>query len=166
VKKPPPGDDDAEVFAREMADVVPLRRNSKGRVKERPPVMQPPAPPRTADSAESDNGGVDFAASGVDRREIRRLRRGEYFPGDRLDLHGMNATDAGASVKRFIEHSRRAGVRCVCIVHGRGVHSAGNVPVLKTRVRELLRAGGAVLAYADAPRSDGGSGAVYVLLRK
>jgi DNA-nicking Smr family endonuclease len=51
-------------------------------------------------------------------------------------------------------------------VHGRGLHSKGNVSVLKTRVRQCLRRHQAVLAYADAPRKDGGSGAVYVLLRK
>jgi DNA-nicking Smr family endonuclease len=51
-------------------------------------------------------------------------------------------------------------------VHGRGAHSAGHVAVLKPRVREFLRGHRSVLAYADAPRSDGGAGAVYVLLRR
>jgi DNA-nicking Smr family endonuclease len=54
----------------------------------------------------------------------------------------------------------------VCIVHGRGTHSAGNTAILRTRVREYLRSDPSVLAYADAPVSDGGPGAVYVLLRK
>jgi len=52
------------------------------------------------------------------------------------------------------------------VVHGRGLHSAGNVAVLKSRVRALLRAHPAVLAFADAPNTDGGPGAVYVLLRR
>lgn len=77
----------------------------------------------------------------------------------------MTATEAIASVTRFIDRCRRRH-RCVAIVHGRGLHSDGNIPILKTRVRESLRHYRAVLAYADAPRADGGTGAVYVLLRK
>jgi DNA-nicking Smr family endonuclease len=68
-------------------------------------------------------------------------------------------------VKRFIDAACHRH-RSVCIVHGRGLHSEGNVSVLKTCVRECLRRHRAVLAYSDAPRTDGGSGAVYVLLRK
>jgi DNA-nicking Smr family endonuclease len=67
---------------------------------------------------------------------------------------------------RFLDNSRHAGHRCVCIVHGRGLHSEGRAPVLRTRVRLVLTTHRAVLAYADAPSSDGGAGAVYVLLRK
>ena len=78
----------------------------------------------------------------------------------------MTVADALASVGRFIENSRRRGHRYVCIIHGRGLHSTGNQPILKARVREYLRSHRSVLAYADAPASDGGSGAVYVLLRK
>jgi DNA-nicking Smr family endonuclease len=82
-----------------------------------------------------------------------------------MDLHRQTAMEAVANVKKFIE-SRRHRHLCVTIVHGRGLHSEGNVSVLKTRVRQYLRRHPAVLAYADAPRTDGGSGAVYVLLRK
>ena len=118
---------------------------------------------RTEDADISDN---DFAAHGVDRREIRKLKRGEYIVRDRRDLHGMTGADALASVERFIENSRYAGHQCVCIIHGRGLHSEGNPPILKPRVREYFRSHRSVLAYTDAPVSDGGSGAVYVLLRK
>jgi DNA-nicking Smr family endonuclease len=115
------------------------------------------------------DAGVDaeeaYAAPGVDRRELRKIKRGDYAPGSRLDLHGQTAEEAIASVNQFID-SRRHRHRCVSIVHGRGLHSKGNVSVLKSRVREYLRRHPAVLAYADAPRTDGGSGAVYVLLRK
>ena len=92
--------------------------------------------------------------------QARRLR-----PGGRLDLRGQTAAEAAANVKQFIDNRRHLD-RCVCIVHGRGLHSKGKVSVLKTRVRQYLRRHPAVLAYADAPRTDGGSGAVYVLLRK
>ena len=77
----------------------------------------------------------------------------------------MTVAEAGASVQRFLDASRGRH-RCVCIVHGQGRHSGGNVSVLKPRVRDWLRGHPAVLGYADAPKSDGGAGAVYVLLRK
>jgi len=108
----------------------------------------------------------DFVAPGVDRREIRKLKRGDHVPAERRDLHGMNAAEATAAVKHFLTTSRRKHHRCVCIVHGRGLHSAGRTPVLKTSVRAVLRSDRSVLAFADAPASDGGSGAVYVLLRR
>jgi DNA-nicking Smr family endonuclease len=102
----------------------------------------------------------------VDRRELRKLKRGEYPVQGRLDLHGMTAAEARASAGRFIDDSRHLHRRCVCIVHGRGLHSEGKVSVLKSPVRALLKSHRGVLAFADAPSSDGGAGAVYVLLRK
>jgi DNA-nicking Smr family endonuclease len=161
----PPRDDasDAEAFEREMADVVRLAPDPRGRVRAAPPITLPAPTTPAPDQVEPDE---DFAAAGVDQREIRKLKRGEYVAGDRLDLHGMTAVDACASVRRFVDSSRHRRHRCVCIVHGRGLHSAGNVSVLKARVRECLRSHRSVLAYADAPWSDGGAGAVYVLLRR
>ena len=166
VKKRARKDDasDADAFAREMADVVPLVADPRGRMHAAPPVRASPVTTSPADHADGPDG--DFAAHGVDRREIRKLKRGEYVAGDRRDLHGMTAADACASVRRFIDNSRRSRHRCVCIVHGRGLHSKDNISVLRTRVREYLRSHRSVLAYADAPRSDGGAGAVYVLLRR
>jgi DNA-nicking Smr family endonuclease len=163
---------DADAFARAMADanVVPLRRTSNRRARNTTPISLPPiARPSNARDVEAETDGesdASFAAHGVDRREIRRLKRGEYVPADRYDLHGFTANAASAAVKEFLDTSRRRGHRCVCIVHGRGLRSPGGVAVLKTLVRALLRSHGAVLAFADAPRSDGGSGAVYLLLRR
>ena len=164
-------DPDAEHFARAMTDVVRLAPDPRSRVRVTPLPTAPkvrasskatsPSPePREEDSSEA-----GFVAHGVDRRELRRLKRGEHAAGGRLDLHGMTFTEAVTNLKRFIDHESPRP-RCVCIVHGRGLHSEGNVSVLKTRVRRWLRQHPAVLAYADAPRTDGGSGAVYVLLRK
>jgi DNA-nicking Smr family endonuclease len=167
VKKRERHDDagDAAAFEREMADVAPLKPDPRGRARPATPVvMLRPAPSAVGgDAGESDEA---FTAPGVDRREIRKLKRGEYIANDRRDLHGQTSTAAAAAVKQFIQNSRHKQYRCVCIVHGRGLHSEGNVAVLKRLVRECLRNDRSVLAYADAPRSDGGSGAVYVLLRK
>ena len=77
--------------------------------------------------------------------------------------HAAANNPAAAATQRFLETNRGA-FRCVAIVHGRGLHSPGRA-VIKDDVRALLRAHPSVLAYSDAPRDDGGSGAVYVLLR-
>ena len=161
---------DADAFEREMADVVRLPADPRGRVRAARPIPAPPAGTSSADqsgdSAGAAESGQHFAAPGVDRREIRKLGRGEYVVGDRRDLHGITAANACASVRQFIDNSRHRRYRCVCIVHGRGLHSERQTSVLKARVRECLRSHRSVLAYADAPPSDGGAGAVYVLLRK
>jgi len=153
-----------DAFALEMRDVVRIEPDPRGRVRSAAAFSPPRHSPQRTDLADlSDN---DFVAHGVDRREIRKLKKGGYVVGDRRDLHGMTGAEALATVGRFIENSRHGGHRCVCVIHGRGLHSKGNPPILKTRVREYLRSHPAVLAYTDAPVSHGGSGAVYVLLRK
>lgn len=129
-----------------------------------PPPQPPVAPPKRSDLEDADPDEGSYAADGIDRRELRRLKRGAHT-ATRLDVHGQRAAEALATVQRFIETARHHH-RTICIVHGKGLHSDGNVAVLKTRVRAFLRQQPAVLAYTDAPRSDGGSGAVYVLLRK
>ena len=157
-------DPDADAFAREMRDVVRLPQDPRGRVRAAPRISASPA--ATSRPTTGDESADAFVAPGVDRREIRKLKGGKYPAGDSRDLHGMTADHARTVVRQFIENSRHRGLRCVSIVHGRGLHSEGNAPILKTRVREYLRSQPAVLAYADAPASEGGPGAVYVLLRK
>jgi len=157
-------DDDDDAFAREMADVTPLKRDQRGRVHARAPLSTHRT--RTPDlRTESPDVPHDsFAANGIDRRELRKLRRGAHPIAARLDLHGLTVADARERTRRFLDASRHRGVRCVCIVHGRGAHSAGGVSKLKQQVRACLRSHPAVLAYIDAPPADGGPGAVYVLL--
>jgi DNA-nicking Smr family endonuclease len=155
---------DADAFTRAMRDVVRLEADPRGRVRSNPPISPARNPPQPTERVEESDD--DFVAAGVDRREIRKLKKGDYIVRAQRDLHGMTAPDALASVERFIENSRHSGHRCICIIHGRGTHSTGSGPILRTRVRQYLRSHRAVLAYADAPASDGGPGAVYVLLRK
>ena len=158
-------DADADVFARAMADVVPIRQDPRGRV--RPIPTAAPLLPHPPEAPEEDDSVPDaFVAAGVDRREIRRLKRGTYRVESSLDLHGFTAATACTELARFLETSRHTRHRCVCIVHGRGLHSKEHVPILRARVRELLISTPAVLAFTDAPVSDGGAGAVYVLLRR
>lgn len=112
---------------------------------------------------------IEGAAPGIDARLLRSLRRGDFTLQGRLDLHGMTQVQAKEAVDRFLTDSRRTNKRCVLIVHGRGLNSPDQVPVLKERMREWLnqkRLGKTVLAFATARPQDGGTGAVYVLLRR
>lgn len=162
-------DADAEYLARAMENVTRLAPDPRNRVRAAPGFRSPRAPTSSASSSskpgEGDSSDAGFVSDGVDRRELRRLKRDQHSPSRRLDLHGMTAAQAVVSLKRFIDHDCHRH-RCVCIVHGRGLHSKGSVSILKARVREWLRQHPSVLAYTDAPASDGGTGAVYVLLRK
>jgi DNA-nicking Smr family endonuclease len=112
---------------------------------------------------------VEGVAPGIDRRLLRRLKRGDFSVQAHLDLHGMIREEARTAVTAFIRSSRQIGRRCVLIVHGRGLGSPGGEPVLKLAlVRWLSRGslGRQVLAFATARPHDGGAGAVYVLLRR
>ena len=112
---------------------------------------------------------IEGLAEGVDRRLLGKLRKGEFAIQGHLDLHGMRRDDARHAVVNFIETSCRDGHRCVRIVHGRGLNSKDNIPVLKLLLTSWLergRVGRAVLAFCTARPNDGGAGAVYVLLRR
>lgn len=164
-------DEEQRRFDEAMRDVRPLKNDHRGRVRQAAKVVSPlpQSPHRTPPSRSRDDepdeteGDSGHVAHGVDRRELRKLRRGQYAVGKRLDLHGLTSKVALAEVADFI-NAYKSAYRCVAIVHGRGLHSPGKA-VLKRDVRALLRQHDAVLAYVDAPRDDGGSGAVYVLLR-
>lgn len=112
---------------------------------------------------------IEGAGPGIDRNLLRSLRRGDFTVQDRLDLHGKTQVEAREAVERFLSDSRRAKKRCVLIVHGRGLNSKDSVPVLKEALKGWLsqkRIGNMVLAFATARPQDGGTGAVYVLLRR
>lgn len=112
---------------------------------------------------------IEGAVSGFDPYVLRKLRRGEFSVQGHLDLHGLTRAEAKARVDAFLQEERRKGKRCVVLVHGRGLHSKDQMPVLKEALRTWLataRFGRHVLAFATARPQDGGAGAVYVLLRK
>ena len=176
-----------DLFADEMAGVRRLGSDVGGRVKAPDPIAQTIFARREADEAEAyaeladlaDGRGefsisdtdeyLEFLAPGLDRSLLKKLRKGQYSIQGQVDLHGMNRDEARVAVEGFIEASRRAGKRCVLIVHGRGLNSEGNVPVLKEKVKTWLERGRIarqVLAFASARPGDGGAGAIYVLLRR
>jgi DNA-nicking Smr family endonuclease len=113
-------------------------------------------------------GGVDalsFQRPGVRTQVLRRLRRGLFPIEDELDLHGLNQAAARDNLAEFIAANRRAGHRCVRIIHGKGYRSGARGPILKIAVNSWLRRHSDVMAFTSARTIDGGTGAVYVLLR-
>ncbi len=111
---------------------------------------------------------IEASVNGLDRRIVKKLRKGEFSVQSHLDLHGMTRDKARVEVAAFIERSYRTGKKCVLIVHGRGLGSENHIPVLKEKLRAWLTRGAIgkkVLAYTSARPFDGGTGAVYVLLR-
>jgi DNA-nicking Smr family endonuclease len=108
---------------------------------------------------------LSFQRAGVRIQEMRKLRRGLYPAEDELDLHGLTQAVARDQLADFIVASRDVGHRCVRVIHGKGYRSGSRGAVLKTAVDLWLRRHLDVLAFASAKPIDGGTGALYVLLR-
>ncbi len=96
---------------------------------------------------------------------LRKLKRGQFSIADEIDLHQMIATVARDAIAQFLVECQREGKLCVKIIHGKGLRSRNEGPVLKRLVDSLLRRRADVLAYASAKPSEGGTGAVIVLLK-
>ena len=111
---------------------------------------------------------VEGLARGIDRQHLLRLRKGEWTIERRIDLHGLTAAEARRELASELQDSIAAGVRCVLVIHGRGLHSESG-PVLREGVLTWLTAkplAARVMAFASALPRDGGPGASYVLLRR
>jgi len=132
-----------------------------------PPVVPGDRAPFAPQAAGAIGGGdaLSFQRAGVRTQVVRRLRRGLIPIEDELDLHGLSQTAARYQLAEFLTCSRNAGRRCVRIVHGKGYRSGARGPVLKTAVDLWLRHHLDVMAFTSARAIDGGTGAVYVLLR-
>jgi DNA-nicking Smr family endonuclease len=105
-----------------------------------------------------------YQRPGVQPSVVRRLRRGEYRVEREIDLHGLTVAEAKQALRQFLIDALSREVRCVRIVHGKGLRSGHRGPVLKAAVSAVLHRTGAVLAFVSARPADGGTGAVYVLL--
>lgn len=121
--------------------------------------------PLSTDDALDSGEELVFARDGLSRQTLRRLRSGHWVVEDNLDLHGMNRVEAAAAVAEFLKRCARRRLRCVRIVHGKGLGSFNREPVLKGKLRSWLAPREEVLGFCQAPRAHGGSGAVLVLLK-
>jgi DNA-nicking Smr family endonuclease len=170
---------DAAVFRSAMRDVKPLpmraSRQATNAPRPRPRTRNPvhatenldQTMPLISAATEEESAGavLSFQRNGIRDQVMRRLKRGLYPSEDELDLHGLNQTAARDRLAEFIAHSRDSGRRCVRIVHGKGYRSGARGPVLKAAVNLWLRRHLDVMAFTSARAIDGGTGAVYVLLR-
>jgi len=106
-----------------------------------------------------------YLRSGLARDVLRKLRRGHWVVQDAVDLHGLNRQEARSSLAEFLAACLKRGLRCVRVVHGKGLRSPGREPVLKGKVQRWLTQRNEVLAFCEAPKNQGGGGALLVLLK-
>jgi DNA-nicking Smr family endonuclease len=166
------------LFRLSVGDITPLE--DAGKVLLQPPPPEPVPRQRELDeqaaleealSDEMDvetlletDEGLSFRRRHIGQDVVRRLRRGQWAIQAQVDLHGLRRDEAREALQAFLRLSRRLGHRCVRVVHGKGLGSPGKSPVLKSRVRAWLIQSRAVLAFVQARASQGGHGAVIVLL--
>ena len=169
-------------LAQAFADVAPLASANRARLA-RAPTSASPAK-RLADEADAlaaSRHGLDaspgawdvgqeieseqtFRRAGLAADVVSKLRRGHWVVQAELDLHRHTSEEARAALVLFLAEARAHGWRCVRIIHGKGLSSPNREPVLKGKVRRWLTQRNEVLAYCEASRHGGGSGAVLVLL--
>ncbi len=107
-----------------------------------------------------------YRTTGVSEAVFRKLRRGRLSVSAEVDLHGLIVSEAKLHLREFLVDARRRRLRCVRVIHGKGKRSGQRGPVLRNKVNRWLRQWSEVLAFCSARPADGGTGAVYVLLRK
>jgi DNA-nicking Smr family endonuclease len=165
-----------ETFRDAMRDVSPIKATN------RVEPYRPPRPPLAAKRHEDERAVIEelarltldddaeieedasYLRPGLPRDILRKLRRTHWVIQDDLDLHGFTGEEAAMQTAVFLADARRRGLRCVRIVHGKGLRSAGREPVLRKRIRKLLTRRDEVLAFVEPRGFHGGSGAVVVLL--
>lgn len=165
---------DLALFREHVQDAKPVRHDLIAHERRKPPPIPRPRPPELpeeqgiqllSESEVETHEFLLFTRPGVQRRLMAELQRGGIDVGLELDLHGLRAEQARGLLAEFLAECGRRHIRCALIVHGKGYRSADRQPVLKQKVNYWLRLHEEVLAFCSATRRDGGTGAVYVLLR-
>ncbi len=168
-----------DLFTRAIGATEPLRR----RAAVVPLAPEPPAPIpfqhqldeqrvlRESISDEFDvttlldvDDAMSFRRPGIGTDVTRKLRAGEWSIQRQVDLHGLRSDEAREALGAFIRTSHKQGLRCVRVVHGKGLGSPGKQPVLKTKAQRWLIQKNEVLAFVQAKPAEGGAGALVVLL--
>jgi len=168
-----------KLFALAVGPVQPLA--DKGRIPPRRVPVDPQPVQRMLDEASvmrealSDDFDVEtllhtddmlsYRRPGLGPAVVRKLREGGWSIQRQIDLHGLRTDEAREALGRFIREAHQNGLRCVRVVHGKGLGSPGRTPVLKQRVLRWLVQKNEVMAFAQARPAEGGAGALVVLLR-
>jgi DNA-nicking Smr family endonuclease len=178
-KRPSLSETDRSLFRQAVADAKPLPHHGKAlRQKESPPpypvqshldeheaLRESLAAGWTAEDWLDSGDEPNFLRPGLSRQVLRKLRSGTWVIQDQLDLHGLDRHEAREALAAFLARCLRRDVRCVRVIHGKGLGSKNREPVLKTKVKHWLTQREEVLAYCQARPADGGSGALVVLLK-
>ena len=163
---------DNDTFRDAMRDVKPLPPTDKislrGTTKRSG--KRPVRPPAVMDKLSDDfippcDNWLEFIRPGVQRSLFKQLRTGKLGIEAHIDLHGMTRNAARLGLQQFLQQAQQQNKKIVCIVHGKGYHSEDGRPVLKAMVNKWLQDLPEVLAFCSAQPKDGGSGAVYALLK-
>lgn len=177
IKKPDNQLADEHLFRQEVEDVIPLRTTPRSESK--PPENPGRRPTRhTIGAGDSvayplasdhqthidSEDGSSHRKNGVQNRLVQKLKRGQFPPADELDLHHMTIQTAQTALLEFIASTQSDSLRCVRIIHGKGLRSKTG-PRLKLMTRQLLRDHPQVLAFTACKPAHGGSGAMNVLLK-
>ena len=178
--------DESQVFLDAMSDVKPLSVQKSSVPKTPSRHIRPAHAVRDDDletmahlsdlvsgSAEMDisfsDEYVEGSVKGFSQKLMQRLKKGRFPIQDYVDLHGLTRQEAEIRVRDFIVHSHQFGLRCILVVHGRGLNSEHRIPVLKEQLPLWLSKGPVkklVLAFSTARHYDGGTGAIYILLKR
>ena len=169
----------ANVFRREVGAIQPLTAAPRIQSEKLPPVPLPLQTRRDeaavlAEAISDDydpevlldvDESISFCRPGVNGDVVRKLRRGTWVVQAQIDLHGMRREEAREALAEFLRASVKSGLRCVRVIHGKGLGSLNKEPVLKGKVRAWLVQKEEVIAFCQARPHDGGAGAVVVLLQ-
>ena len=166
-----------QLFALSVGPVVAMRHVAPPARRPRPPVaarqrerdeaavmLEAISDEFDAESLLATDDALSYRREGIAPEVVRKLRRGVWAIQAQLDLHGLRREEARERLNRFIHDARRAGLRCVRVIHGKGNGSPGREPVLKRKVQTWLVQKNEVIAFTQARASDGGTGALLVLL--
>ncbi|MFT4058881.1 MAG: Smr/MutS family protein [Legionella sp.] len=172
-------DEDKALFHEYMRSVKPLKeQNKRIKIETSKPPLSPKRkklPPITENveyylsdvikNTVLSQTTLSYAQAGLDNQRFKELKNGQIFWEGRLDLHGLKSDKARDALCHFIKNKTEEGMRCLLIIHGKGGHE-GSPPVIKNLVNRWLPQLEEVLAYHSALPKDGGTGAVYVLLKR
>lgn len=166
-----------ESFHKMMDGVTPLTQD-----KIDPDAAPKPKPPRRSSTKEtkeystlgelqnvtpvSSDEVLSYVSGGIQQKLMTKLKKGLYPFEGKIDLHGATVNQAGKELDDAIKDAHTHGLRCILVVHGRGKGSFDNKPALKTHVNQWLRELPQVLAFHSAQSRHGGTGALYVLLKR